>query len=333
MADINKQLIDALKEWDVDEIRKLLDAGADPDTVDKSESSALYFAVDAAPFDEKDGLDIVKILLEKGASVNKQNREGMTPLHRAVYLDDKNIVLLLLEHGADKTIINAYGKTPLMLSRSPEMLEILTKGRKRSFPLPPLSSTPVSINPTEEVPYADTLFDIVMAEDTPMVNFVKEYRDNAVIFHLKDQVFGTLRDELRRRYEDKSAIRYECKRQLGLMVTPNDVVIETPYYAMNVPFPIYIPVSQFQQILNSTHKRWKLVETGKLPYTTSRAMVGRPDGTNIDGQDMDAVSADHCQAGTDKPVFSVTPAEMIHSGGKRKTRKRKSKRRRTIRRR
>lgn len=46
-------------------------------------------------------IEIVKLLLEQGAFVNKQNREGISPLMAATISGNYNCVKLLLEHGAD----------------------------------------------------------------------------------------------------------------------------------------------------------------------------------------------------------------------------------------
>ncbi|MBN2160741.1 MAG: ankyrin repeat domain-containing protein [Spirochaetes bacterium] len=52
-------------------------------------------------------------LLQKGASVNIQNKEKQTPLHRAVFVGNIRIIELLLKNGADITIKDEKGMTPL----------------------------------------------------------------------------------------------------------------------------------------------------------------------------------------------------------------------------
>ena len=71
------------------------------------------------------GLEIVRLLLERGANPNMQlffrpanvrgatNTRGSTPLIRAANNNDLEIVKLLLEHGADATVYMADRQTPI----------------------------------------------------------------------------------------------------------------------------------------------------------------------------------------------------------------------------
>ena len=49
-------------------------------------------------------VDIVRALLDNGASVNMQSHNGFTPLYMAAQENHHNCVRLLLEHGASQTI-------------------------------------------------------------------------------------------------------------------------------------------------------------------------------------------------------------------------------------
>ena len=60
-------------------------------------------------------LEIVKLLLERGADVNSNNVIGVTPLHLAVTFNNVELARLLLENGADiDRKDNYYSMTPLM---------------------------------------------------------------------------------------------------------------------------------------------------------------------------------------------------------------------------
>lgn len=79
----------------------LLSNGADPHAMDHHGRGPLHYAVDWQ------NVEIVKLLLEVGADVNKRCKCDMTVLHIAVgQLRDAEMVKLLLEAGAD---INASG--------------------------------------------------------------------------------------------------------------------------------------------------------------------------------------------------------------------------------
>lgn len=53
------------------------------------------------------------LLLERGADVNAQNRDGATPLHSAAFLGRTETVKLLLEKGADPKLRNNTGSTAI----------------------------------------------------------------------------------------------------------------------------------------------------------------------------------------------------------------------------
>ena len=57
--------------------------------------------------------EIVKLLLEKGADVNKHNEGGETPLHYAAQHGHVRVVEILLEHGADVSAKGTGCGTPL----------------------------------------------------------------------------------------------------------------------------------------------------------------------------------------------------------------------------
>ena len=58
-------------------------------------------------------IEVVRALVEAGADVNYQNKEGSTALHTAAFFCHPEIVGILLDNGADKSIRNNAGSTPL----------------------------------------------------------------------------------------------------------------------------------------------------------------------------------------------------------------------------
>ncbi len=70
--------------------------------------------------------ETVKCLLELGAKVNIQTKNGMTPLLKALLLrDSKCIVEALLKYGADVNKKDRYGRPMLFYASSIEMLNLL----------------------------------------------------------------------------------------------------------------------------------------------------------------------------------------------------------------
>lgn len=75
--------------------------------------------VNAGPFTalhaavQKDRLDIIKLLITKGADVNPKDKSGITPLQNAVSKGKFEVVRLLIEAGADVNTKDNEGETPL----------------------------------------------------------------------------------------------------------------------------------------------------------------------------------------------------------------------------
>lgn len=66
-------------------------------------------------------------VLSAGIDLNKQDEEGKTPLHRAVFRGDIQLVKLLLLFGADTKIIDREGKMPIdYVWHNSEMKDILS---------------------------------------------------------------------------------------------------------------------------------------------------------------------------------------------------------------
>lgn len=138
-------------------VLKLLEAGANPLFENENEGTSLMFAI------EKGNLDIIDILIEKGADVNKADKSGCTPIQnlgvykedaveilyrllkaganpnyesdyplllQAVDQDDITMVLLLLNSGAKMDVVNDMGDTALMravANTNPRMVRELLK--------------------------------------------------------------------------------------------------------------------------------------------------------------------------------------------------------------
>ena len=62
-------------------------------------------------------LKITEILLEKRADINKADEGGQTPLIMAAYFGHKEVVMTLLAAGPDKEVTTASGWTALSIAR------------------------------------------------------------------------------------------------------------------------------------------------------------------------------------------------------------------------
>jgi hypothetical protein len=99
-------LLVAAHARDVDEVRRLIGAGADLEIRDSARLTPLLVAVfarDAA---------VAAVLLDAGADPENPWNNDLTPLHLAASFGDEEIVALLLDAGADATLKNEFGDTP-----------------------------------------------------------------------------------------------------------------------------------------------------------------------------------------------------------------------------
>jgi ankyrin repeat protein len=89
----------------LDVVRLLLAKGADVNAKGANSQTPLYLAC------EKHHHDVVKLLLGKGADAQARNEWGATPLHPSI--SDKTCVELLLAAKADPNVADQQGQTPL----------------------------------------------------------------------------------------------------------------------------------------------------------------------------------------------------------------------------
>jgi hypothetical protein len=115
-------------------ISYLIDAGADPDAIDKSGVAPLHRAVRTR------SSAAVSALIDRGADPLLMNKSGSTPLHLAVQNTGKSnsgseaakeeqrrIIVLLLGHGASGTDRDAKGKTVAAAASSDWIRQMLDK--------------------------------------------------------------------------------------------------------------------------------------------------------------------------------------------------------------
>ena len=136
-ASLNRKLFEAIKNGQVDKMRRLIKRGAELNSQNELGQSPLSWAIDKnqieivrvllteynlnskminnALFDAVylGDIDIAKLLIENGADINTQKEFSDTPLHKAVREKNFDLVKLLIEYGADVNMQNHLGDTPL----------------------------------------------------------------------------------------------------------------------------------------------------------------------------------------------------------------------------
>jgi len=133
-------LMDAAQDGDAAKVRSLIAEGIDVNIKQLDENLRLTeVKLDAA---SQDGgttalhlasmfghAEVVKLLLELGASTAVKDEDLNTPLHMAVMGNHADIVRQLTTAGADSSVENAFGDTPKVIAANmgcaPEVVSVL----------------------------------------------------------------------------------------------------------------------------------------------------------------------------------------------------------------
>jgi len=105
----------------VELVQLLLAVGADPNaTTNHRQSGPLHYAADGyingPVWDPKRQVETIRCLLEAGAEINAQDKNGAAPLHRATRTRCSAAVKYLLAAGSDAKLRNKSGSTPFHLA-------------------------------------------------------------------------------------------------------------------------------------------------------------------------------------------------------------------------
>ncbi|MBR3927115.1 MAG: ankyrin repeat domain-containing protein [Akkermansia sp.] len=107
---VNKALLSAVEEGDVEALKSALAAGADVNAADSEGITSLMRAA------ESGNEEILKLLIEAGADVNAADCDDITPLICAAETGNEEILKLLIEAGADVNVEDVYGETALSVA-------------------------------------------------------------------------------------------------------------------------------------------------------------------------------------------------------------------------
>ena len=121
-------LIFAIIKGNIDIVRLLIEAGADINKKDRNGASSFIYAV------IKGNIVIVRLLIEAGADTNIYDGDGMTPLMIAAENNDIPLVRLLIQNGADINKQDPEGLTVLDYCDSTEMYDYLSNKTKKTLP-------------------------------------------------------------------------------------------------------------------------------------------------------------------------------------------------------
>lgn len=111
----------AAAAYRTDTATELVRRGADIDARNRRGAQPIHYASVGQPgsatWDPPAQASVIDYLLNAGADPNATDKNGVTPLHRAVRTRCAAAVRVLLAHGADPRRTNGSGSTPLQLAR------------------------------------------------------------------------------------------------------------------------------------------------------------------------------------------------------------------------
>ncbi len=117
----------AVKSGNVDVVKLLLSKGADVNAKNKSGETPLHLVF---LLNDSVAVSIAELLLANGARINDADSSGITVLHSVAIQKQSSLADFLLNHGANVNAKNASGATPLhcaALRGSKSVVELLLK--------------------------------------------------------------------------------------------------------------------------------------------------------------------------------------------------------------
>ncbi|OGB84173.1 hypothetical protein A3F66_04490 [candidate division TM6 bacterium RIFCSPHIGHO2_12_FULL_32_22] len=118
-AELDNSLSKNISKGNIEEVRNILDSGANVNKPSRRGTVPLMLAV------FYNNPDMVKLLIDKGADVNQADKDGNTPLTWAAREGHIGIVKLLLDSGADVNQADKYEETPLKLASKSGHIDIV----------------------------------------------------------------------------------------------------------------------------------------------------------------------------------------------------------------
>ena len=128
-SELDQTFLNAVNEGSIDKLREALKLGANLNSKGRQGGeSALHFA------SQREYIEIIKILIDRGINVDIQDDDGNTPLMNAVLLNRIDAVKLLLEFNANVEVQNVEGDTALIIdvdfNENPDISYLLCKYSK-----------------------------------------------------------------------------------------------------------------------------------------------------------------------------------------------------------
>jgi hypothetical protein len=157
------------------------------------------------------------------------------------------------------------------------------------------------------------IFDALMAESYPLSEYQSENPDSIVFLTNAKNGFGYDRDQLRNMTIGAKDYYFKClSLNERLVVALSNVDGETPYVLLRSAGTYYVPAEQLEAALDDDeHSIFKLLEYDVLPYTASIGVIEVSHAQrNHRGEQINVVSKDHCQAGSNKKAYEIIALDV-----------------------
>ena len=89
----------------------MLEEGVPVDCIGEYDQTALFLAA------RRNRTDVIRLLLQNGADVNKRDCWDYTPVHHAAMENNTEVIAMLIKHEASINITNNDGEKPIDTAR------------------------------------------------------------------------------------------------------------------------------------------------------------------------------------------------------------------------
>jgi len=139
---------------------------------------------------------------------------------------------------------------------------------------------------------------------------------NNIVFKASNSYFQYPKTLFETHLDNVENMIFECDRRLDFAPLVSQIWYESPYYLLRATGNFAIPLRDIRMILNSSINVFDIKKTTKhLSHTTSLESVLLEGSTGLLGQEVNIMSADHCQAGSSRDVYELIPIQFLPKRG------------------
>ena len=155
------------------------------------------------------------------------------------------------------------------------------------------------------------VFDAIEYSDIPLS--IKEITDDKenIYFKIKNTFFRISREYLTGSIKKYDNIIYKCKKSMSGAPRIKDIHEDKPYFLLRTSAIYAVPLEYLKAALQSNDWVYELKEDTNMKFTSSFGSVMAEYGTNYAGRNINIVSADHCQDGSNRQAYTIQTIELV----------------------